>query len=154
GGKTEAYLGLTAFTLFHCRLRDGGKPDRGAGVGVITRYTLRLLTTQQFERATRLICAAEVLRARKKDLRGKPLELGTSPFLIGLWIGGGSSPNYFRDLGPEDDPIVGAVTLLSRVKNGEELEFGADVRHVRACPWCGTAIDVAEMCVKNAAGKV
>jgi hypothetical protein len=153
GGKTEAYLGLTAFTLFHRRLRHAGNPDRGAGVGVITRYTLRLLTTQQFERATRLICAAEVLRARRKDLRGDPLTLGEKPFLIGLWIGGGSSPNYFRDLGTDEDPIEGAVTLLSRLQNGDELEFGADVRHVRTCPWCGSAIVVGDMCVENASGK-
>ena len=73
---------------------------------------------------------------------------------IGLWIGGGSSPNYFRDLGSDDEPIEGAVTLLSRLKNGEELDFGADVRHVRACPWCGTSLEVGDMSVRNAAGKL
>jgi hypothetical protein len=152
GGKTEAYLGLTAFTLFHRRLRHPGNPDRGSGVGVVTRYTLRLLTTQQFERATRLICAAEELRTRGKDLRGEALNLGTKPFLIGLWIGGGSSPNYFGDIGTGDDPLEGAVTLLGRLQNGDELEFGADIRHVRVCPWCGTPIDLGNITVENAAG--
>ncbi|MCY2967733.1 MAG: hypothetical protein NT069_29570, partial [Planctomycetota bacterium] len=154
GGKTEAYLGLTAFTLFHRRLRHAGKPDNGAGVGVITRYTLRLLTIQQFERATRLICAAEVLREKKRDIRGDQLNLGIKSFLIGLWIGGGSSPNRFRDLGTDEAPIEGAVTLLSRLQNNDELEFGADVRHVRVCPWCGTKIEVDNICVEDAGGKL
>ncbi len=74
GGKTEAYLGLIAFTITRRRLRDAS----ATGVAVIMRYTLRLLTIQQFERATTLICALEFLRGQ----RG---ELGTRAFSIGLW---------------------------------------------------------------------
>ncbi len=45
GGKTEAYLGLAAFTLLLRRLRD---PSVGSGgVAVLMRYTLRLLTLDQ-----------------------------------------------------------------------------------------------------------
>ena len=46
------------------------------------RYTLRLLTAQQFQRATGLICAMEYLRRSQAGV------LGTSPFTIGIWLGG------------------------------------------------------------------
>lgn len=83
GGKTEAYLGLTAYTLAIRRLRpDLGGLDAGHGVAVLMRYTLRLLTIQQFQRATALICACEVLR------RGDEARWGEEPFRIGLWVGG------------------------------------------------------------------
>ena len=93
GGKTEAYLGLTAFTLAIRRLqRDlGGFDGAGAGVAVIMRYTLRLLTLQQFQRATALICACETLR------REAPDTWGDEPFRIGLWVGARSTPNYTKD---------------------------------------------------------
>ncbi|MFD0382412.1 hypothetical protein ACFQ2B_08120 [Streptomyces stramineus] len=70
GGKTEAYLGLAAYT-FAIRRRQGvveafdGPLDGRSGVAVLMRYTLRLLTAQQFQRATTLVCAAE--RARMED---------------------------------------------------------------------------------------
>ena len=70
GGKTEAYLGLAAYT-FAIRRRQGvvesadGPLDGRDGVAVLMRYTLRLLTAQQFQRATALMCAAEL--ARRED---------------------------------------------------------------------------------------
>lgn len=87
GGKTEAYLGLVAMLLFHRRLKFESSPDDGAGVAAIMRYTLRLLTTQQFMRASALVFACEEIRRAHKD------RLGTIPFSIGLWIGGGATPN-------------------------------------------------------------
>ena len=63
GGKTEAYLGLTAFTLALRRLQGTVEGRSGEnGVAVLMRYTLRLLTLQQFQRATTLICACEDIR--------------------------------------------------------------------------------------------
>ncbi|MDU0294844.1 hypothetical protein NUG22_37040, partial [Saccharothrix longispora] len=80
GGKTEAYLGLTAFTLAIRRLQPShGGLRADEGVAVLMRYTLRLLTIQQFERATTLICAAEVLRRQDTPT------WGSAPFRIGLW---------------------------------------------------------------------
>ncbi|SCL25966.1 Helicase conserved C-terminal domain-containing protein [Micromonospora nigra] len=118
GGKTEAYLGLVAFTVFHRRLTLG---DAGAGTTVITRYTLRLLTAQQFQRAATLICASELIR------RERPDELGTRPVSIGIWVGGNNSPNRFAD----------AVELLETIRNREPTTKSFQVER---CPWCGTRI--------------
>jgi hypothetical protein len=90
GGKTEAYLALTAFVLLLRRLREDS-PDQGAGVAVLMRYTLRLLTVQQFERASRLVLACEFLR-RQRVATGNTA-LGSVPFSIGLWVGGDATPN-------------------------------------------------------------
>jgi hypothetical protein len=82
GGKTEAYLGLSAYTLALRRLQgeiEGRAGDHG--IAVLMRYTLRLLTLQQFQRATALLCACEVFR------RGDTAKWGTVPFRLGLWVG-------------------------------------------------------------------
>ncbi len=91
GGKTEAYLGLIAFLLFHRRLRHE-RPDDGAGTAAIMRYTLRALTIQQFQRAAGLTMACEQLRRESGDAR-----FGQTPFSIGLWVGGGATPNTVKD---------------------------------------------------------
>ncbi|MGA7520900.1 MAG: helicase-related protein [Acidobacteriaceae bacterium] len=116
GGKTEAYLGLSAFTMFLRRLRN---PADG-GTCAIMRYTLRLLTTQQFQRASSLICACEIIR------RLNPTELGTEFFSVGLWVGREVTPNT------ED----GAVQALRALQSGR----GANRFVVLACPWCGAAM--------------
>ena len=91
GGKTEAYLALIAFVLFHRRLRSAPTPDAGSGTAVLMRYTLRLLTVQQFERASRLVTACEWIR---RDLqKKKDSSLGKEPFSIGLWVGSDATPN-------------------------------------------------------------
>src|SRR5690606_16225453 len=85
GGKTEAYLSLIAFTIFHRRLRYPDNPDAGAGVTVLMRYTLRLLTAQQFQRACALILACEYLRRGGTVPAGiDHRKLGSIPFSIGL----------------------------------------------------------------------
>lgn len=91
GGKTEAYLGLIAFVAFYRRL-TAAVPDDGAGVAVIMRYTLRLLTTQQFIRASAMIFACEAIR-RSKIATPFTGSLGKEQFGIGLWVGDGATPN-------------------------------------------------------------
>ena len=86
GGKTEAYLGLIAFNLFFERL-NGLDTNR---TSVIMRYTLRLLTAQQFERASKLICSMEVIREENLNL------LGETRFTIGIFVGGATSYNTKR----------------------------------------------------------
>ncbi len=123
GGKTEAYLGLIAFTTFLRRIRDGAA---GAGVTVLMRYTLRLLTLQQFERAAALICAME--RRRAMD----PKTLGSEPVSIGMWVGKSATPNTLENAARK-------LTEL-RVSPGKRLEKENPVQ-LEACPWCGTALD-------------
>ena len=142
GGKTEAYLGLIAMTLLYRRLRYSGEPDKGAGVGVITRYTLRLLTSQQFERATRMICALEVLRLSPEFRDG----LGKMPFKIGLFVGGESSPNRFctTQFGRQAHTRQpGANEVIKNIRENQEYaNKGRDVRHLRKCPWCTKDFDI------------
>jgi hypothetical protein len=95
GGKTEAYLGLIAFTLFYRRLREAQQPGGGAGVTVILRYTLRLLTLDQLERATRLVCAMELMRDEAAKAGHNPW--GDEPFGVGLWVGASATDNALKD---------------------------------------------------------
>ena len=98
GGKTEAYLALVAFLAFYRRLAAGAQPDAGDGVAAIMRYTLRLLTTQQFARATAVLLACEAIRrGRIRNLGVSRRELGQTPFSIGLWVGGEAVPNRIAD---------------------------------------------------------
>ena len=96
GGKTEAYLGLAAYAFAIRRLQSlietpDGQLDGRAGVTVLMRYTLRLLTAQQFQRATALVCAAEMARLRDEAT------WGTEPFRIGLWVGTDVSPKRYDE---------------------------------------------------------
>lgn len=126
GGKTEAYLGLAAFALVLRRLRNEG-PTSG-GVTVLMRYTLRLLTLDQLERAATLICALELER------RKAPEQLGPQRFSIGLWVGKAATPNRFGTDKDRDES-----TARNRV-----LEFSKDPKAnpspipIDKCPWCGT----------------
>ncbi len=145
GGKTEAYLGLAAFTIVLRRLGADGL--LGAGVAVIMRYTLRLLTLDQLDRAAGLVCALELLRTGPdyRDEGGRP-RLGTWPIEIGLWVGSNASPNR---LGGKGDRSEG-----SAVKRVRAYASGRDPRApapIKACPWCGTAFTSHSFrCVPNA----
>lgn len=105
GGKTEAYLALTAFVILLRRLKRSDNDD-GSGVAVLIRYTLRLLTIQQFQRAAAMICACESLRRRAVSSSDQYPHLGSSPIGIGLWVGAAATPLTLRDAlnAPPGDP--------------------------------------------------
>ena len=124
GGKTEAYLGLIAFTVFLRRLRQGAS---GGGVTALMRYTLRLLTLQQFERASLLICACESIRRERDDLGGDEIA-------IGLWVGEGAAPNR---LSSGRKSARAALTAYGAGREPTE----ADPVQLHACPWCGEPLD-------------
>ncbi|SHI99522.1 hypothetical protein SAMN02745244_01498 [Tessaracoccus bendigoensis DSM 12906] len=112
GGKTEAYLGLAAFA-FAIRRRQGvvdsadGPLDGRFGLTVLMRYTLRLLTAQQFQRASTMVCAAELERL------ADPETWGDEPFRIGLWVGTKVSPNGSRRPPSSSRPRSTATTTTA-----------------------------------------
>jgi len=130
GGKTEAYLGLAAWMIAARRLSNGG--ILGAGVTVLMRYTLRLLTLDQLSRAAGVVCALELMRgepAWQDD--GKRL-LGDWPIEIGLWVGSAASPNRLGRTGDNrDDTAVARIRRYRR--HGRQSPAP-----IKACPWCGT----------------
>ena len=132
GGKTEAYLGLAAFTIALRRLGAAGL--LGAGVSVIMRYTLRLLTLDQLGRAAGVVCALELLRCgpdyRRAD--GRPA-LGDWPIEIGLWVGSDASPNWLGGKGDTREDT--AVKRVRRYRSGRDPRAPAPIK---SCPWCGT----------------
>ncbi|KQC14078.1 MAG: DNA/RNA helicase [Desulfuromonas sp. SDB] len=145
GGKTEAYLAMMAFVISLRRMEAttgirGDHYDRcGAGVSVITRYTLRLLTVQQFRRTLLMTMAAEYLRVFEKEglhgwrPEGCPVDddwlYGTIRFSTGMWVGGGVSPNHLRG-------EYGAINaLLSETVKGEPAQ-------IVKCPVCGSWLSI------------
>jgi len=163
GGKTEAYLALVAFTLAYRRRRALSRigmkdvDSTGAGTGVISRYTLRLLTIQQFRRALAMITACEYLRVyglsegrppgwrpKKYPNKDEPFLWSGSRFSIGLWVGGGLTPNSLKDAWPKDSDgkkkrILGALSILKGESNGEKQGEPAQILR---CPSCGSILAI------------
>ena len=122
GGKTEAYLGLMAFVIANRRLRatENAEYNLDGGVTAILRYTLRLLTTQQRDRITKMIIAAEMIRRQALP------KYGNEPISIGFWVGGSVTPNSFEDL--KENPETPGVARSKRSLISKQL---------LTCPFCG-----------------
>lgn len=138
GGKTEAYLGLISLTILHRRMHHG---DTGGGTAAIMRYTLRLLTLQQFQRASKLIIALELMRRGHASFGQN---LGVEPIRIGLYVGDNQLPNRTDDLIQEfqrlnqgnsskipfekcvccGEPIIGLLTILNANNNNYNHNIG------------------------------
>ena len=125
GGKTEAYLGVIAFTLVWRRMSRINAPDRGLGVAVVLRYTLRLLTLDQLGRAATLVCALEMLRARQP-------ELGEIRFSLGLWVGKSATANKLSEVARQITDYRNQATNLSPFP-------------LQACPWCRRPLVAGDM---------
>ena len=125
GGKTEAYLGIIAMVIAYRRLTSNplDQFEKDGGVTIILRYTLRLLTTQQRDRLTKLIVAAELLRERK------PEKYGHSRISIGFYVGGGVTPNNFNEFKYNaEDPYR------------QKQAYSKLTKQIIVCPLCGTPI--------------
>jgi len=125
GGKTEAYLGLTAYTLALRRLQGVIEGHSGEhGIAVFMRYTLRLLTLQQFQRAAALMCACETIR------RADVSKWGKTPFRLGLWVGNKTTPNT----------LAAAANVLRQRNVGGRPSSTGTPHQITSCPWCGCEI--------------
>lgn len=158
-GKTEAYLGIAAFIMAYRRRkarRINTSVHGGGGVSVLTRYTLRILTIQQFRRALRLITACEYLRVyglkadrrmgwRPRDcsLRDDPL-WGWVRFSAGLWVGGEVTPNRLSQRWTGRSYLPGAIEILQG-QNGS-----GEPAQVTNCPVCGAILAIPEKGLRKA----
>jgi hypothetical protein len=156
-GKTEAYLGLVAILMAYKRLeeRKTGKPSYGTKI--ISRYTLRMLTIQQFRRTLSLFTAAEFLRV--SNLQGAKIGWvpdnhdgdsfiwGGTPFQVGLWVGAGVTPNRLAR-GRQNN---GALHALEPEKDHKEK---AEPAQVVECPQCKGILSVPQMGLESNKGHV
>ena len=139
--KTDAYLGLTSYLIDYRLLKYR---DSGGGMTAFMRYTLRLLTTQQFTRACRMICALELLR--RQLVVQNPVYtqqsiylLGKEPIRIGLWVGGDTSPNTIKKAQQKAQKLaqVDSNNSAQSISSSSNLSYFV----ITKCPWCDTPFD-------------
>lgn len=140
GGKTEAYLAIIAILAFYRRLTATGT-NNGTGTAAIMRYTLRLLTAQQFERASSLILACDLIRTGGVKPPVPGIALGDVPFSIGLWVGGDATPNDFQKAletrGQMDGTTAEQIEICPCCKT--RLHWNYDEANESVQPECPTA---------------
>lgn len=127
GGKTEAYLAVSAFLIFWRRLQY---PESYDGVNIIIRYTLRLLSAQQFERASKMILACEFIRSNYKDL-------GDNKVSIGFWVGKQTIPNKLKNDNGKDAESKLKVTQ-KKLNKGDI--YVINPFQLSNCQWCNSKI--------------
>lgn len=132
GGKTEAYLAVTAFTIAYRRINND---LNFGGTSVIMRYTLRLLTAQQFERASRLISSLEFLR-KQKEFKNDLKDGEGNEITIGLWVGQASTPNTIQEANKLLGEKYGMEAEAQKGNNGDPHKYNEF--QISSCPWCGT----------------
>jgi hypothetical protein len=128
GGKTEAYLGVIGFTLLLRRMRGQARDDKGLGVAVLLRYTLRLLTLDQLGRAATLVCALEMLRQEAPD------KLGAERFAVGLWVGRSATANTMEQVSK----------LITEYKNSPSKTLPSPFP-LSNCPWCNKELNATSL---------
>ncbi len=145
GGKTEAYLGLAAFTIAYRRLTNPGLT--GAGLSVLMRYTLRLLTLDQLSRAAAVVCALELERVADHAV---PKRLGDWPIEIGLWVGRAATPNRMGRATEQDPMRSTARTKVLAYLKSSKSPLPVPLRE---CPWCNTPFGRDSFTLVGADGK-
>lgn len=128
GGKTEAYLALIACVAVYRRLSDDSADH--CGVCALMRYTLRLLTTQQFARAAAMIIALEAIRTNRVPVPDGMVLRGTEPLSIGLWVGGDATPNKraaaFESVRKRSLDVASPEQLACCPACGEQLKWSME----------------------------
>ena len=149
GGKTEAYLVLTAFLLGYRRRRSLEKVpmQTGDGVAVLTRYTLRLLSVQQFRRMLSIIMSCEKMRVERSgtQIGWRPAQSqitgniiwGSVPFSLGLWLGAAMTPNHL-----ESNDFFRSYQALENLRDLQETSEGGDPCQVTNCPACDEILSI------------
>lgn len=160
GGKTEAYLGIMAFTVALRRIRGSREfddPKRSYGTAVISRYTLRLLTIQQFRRTLSMVTAAEYLRVFRcgDGLHGwRPPACslrndwiyGSERISIGMWVGGKVSPLHLRGKN-------GSLDILQNY-DPEEGRKESEPAQILKCPACGSWLSIPDSGLPSAESRL
>lgn len=156
GGKTEAYMGLMLFSFAYRRLCTDKEFDMDGGVTVISRYTLRLLSLQQFRRTLDAILGSEILRIENwrpssdmvfeddvlaQQCRSKNL-WGQSRFSIGLWVGEGLTPNIFPIVQTPTKDNLNAQGALSHMPKNRRSELRGEPAQINKCPCCKTTLAI------------
>ena len=139
GGKTEAYLLVAAYEMIRRRLAWG---EKGFGTSIITRYTYRFLTADQFNRTAKLICALDILRRENASL-------GVEPFSLGLWVGDGVTPNH---LNSSSTKTLCALEMYRQMIQSSEPRKDSARFQITECPHCSTALIPATSAPKDAFG--
>ena len=118
GGKTEAYLGLVTFTAFYDRLRG-----KQFGTTAWSKFPLRLLSLQQLQRISNVLCTAEKLRRDEPDMSG-------DEFSVGYFVGNQNTPNKTVE-------ERGGQTINNVRRAKEDEEYKKEWLIVSECPFCG-----------------
>ena len=152
GGKTEAYLVLVAIDMAYRRLKSIRNGQSGAGVSVFTRYTLRLLSIQQFRRSLQIFAAAESLRVENTgtgSLTGwrprsctdtKDILWGSTPFSVGLWVGDNLTPNKLESY--FDGMNKGALEALKLSPEIQKQRGISEPAQILNCPACNGILSI------------
>ena len=164
GGKTEAYLGIVIFAMAYRRLMADNEYRNDGGVSVISRYTLRLLTIQQFQRSLGAIVAADIRRVENwlpndaqhgtekisdSHIRQKFEEgtlWGNQRFSIGIWIGDTTPKNFAYTTASQGKKILnseGALLPQWHDVRRHSKESG-DPAQIQTCPVCKNILCISK----------
>lgn len=125
GGKTEAFLGITVFTMFFDRLRG-----KNQGITAFLKYPLRLLAVQQLDRVLTIIMKANKVRKESAALREM------TEFRVGFYVGNNNTPNKI-DIKERLSSRGGQQQDLDLILESDPETLNEYYRFIDTCPCCG-----------------